>query len=149
MTFLGTLLIAASTSAISDFATTTSAGATQAPVAIDRCEIPRGDATSNWRRWSTPSPTTGDLRIAFHDRASRPVASVAFSVDYRGQVETVKDAGTFSPGAPIDHRYSGRFTDFAYLGSRPNRCRVVSVTFADGSIWSTPAGDDLAESEMQ
>lgn len=146
MTFLGTLLIAAST--ISGPAAATSRSVMQAPVAIDRCEIPRGYTTSSWRRWSVPSMTTGDLRIAFHDRAPRPIANVAFFVDYRGEVETVTDAGTFTPGAPIDHTYSGRFTDFAYLGSRPNRCSVVSVTFADGSIWSssTPS-ENISESE--
>jgi hypothetical protein len=143
MTLLGTLLIAAST--IGGAGAMTPTAATQAPITIDRCEIPRSYETSNWRRWTGLSMTTGALRIAFHDRAQRPIANVAFSVDYRGEVETVRDAGTFSPGAPIDHTYAGRFTDFAYLGSRPNRCHVVSVTFADGSTWSSPpASDDVA-----
>lgn len=146
MTVLGTLLIAAST--FTSTGTTASAVTMQAPVAIDRCEIPRGYATSSWRRWPNTPTTTGNLRIAFHDRAPRPIASVAFSVDYRGEIETVDDAGTFSPGASIDHTYTGRFTDLAYLGSRPNRCRVVSVRFADGSIWSSPtASEDTAEVE--
>jgi hypothetical protein len=148
MIALAPLLIAAST--VAGTAATSSSDAAPGPVVIDRCEVPPTSRTYgaySWRPWANQSATTGALRIAFHDRARTPVTRVAFLVDYRGEVETVRDAGTFSPGASIDHTYAGRFVDFAYLGSRPNRCRVVSVTFADGSIWANPTTGELVETD--
>jgi hypothetical protein len=108
------------------------------PIALDRCAV-----TTNWsylnvranQRWVT----TSGLNIAFHNRSSQTATAVRFLVNYRGDVETIDDVGSFASGVNINHKYP-QFVDFAYLGTRPNFCRVVSVKFADGTTWTAPVG---------
>ncbi|MGD1065626.1 MAG: hypothetical protein ABR975_02315 [Vulcanimicrobiaceae bacterium] len=112
-----------------------------APIAIDKCEIAQrsvSDPFRPWHGWRYPDrnrlPQTNGLRIAFVNQTNTPATEVGFRVGYRGSVEYVRDAGTFSPGVAIDHTHS-QFIDYAYLGSRPNSCKVVFARFADGSMW--------------
>lgn len=106
------------------------------PIAIDVCTITTNVSYLSLRtnqRWVT----TRGLNIAFHNRASQAATAVRFLVSYRGDVETVDDAGSFAPGIKVNHNYA-QFVDFAYLGTRPNFCRLVSVKFADGTSWTAP-----------
>jgi hypothetical protein len=112
-----------------------------APIAVRSCEVTQKTAASYrpWYGWRyaapfAPPPATNGLRIVFANRTNVPATEVGFRVAYRGAVEYVRDAGTFSPGVSIDHSYS-QFVDFAFLGSQPNACRPVFAKFADGSIW--------------
>jgi hypothetical protein len=111
-----------------------------APIAVHSCEVTQKIATSHhpWYGWRYPTsfavPSTNGLRIVFANHTTVPATEVGFRVAYRGAVEYVRDAGTFSPGVPIDHSYS-QFVDFAFLGSHPNVCRPVFAKFADGSTW--------------
>jgi hypothetical protein len=86
--------------------------------------------------WPYPgySHYTDGLRIAFINRSPQTAVRVAFRVNYRGAEENIIDAGTFSSGVNIDHTF-GEFTGFAWLGPKPNECRVVAVRFSDGSVW--------------
>ncbi len=111
------------------------------PVAIDDCTVttnvayPPYSAVRGNIRWVT----TSGLRIGFHVRAAQRAQTIRFQVDYRGDVETIDDTGTFAPGVEIVHSYS-QFVDFAYLGTRPNFCRVLTVKFADGTMWTAQQG---------
>jgi hypothetical protein len=77
---------------------------------------------------------TDGLHIAYVNKSRLTASRVVFSVNYRGDVEHVVDAGTFSPGVTIDHTF-GQFTGLAFLGQRPNSCRVAAVRFTDGTAW--------------
>jgi hypothetical protein len=110
------------------------------PVAITTCSVlawQRGP-TGFWNPYSYPlaggQPITDGIRIAFVNRSARVADRVRFLVNYRGEVEHIIDAGTFSPHVTIDHTF-GNFSGFAYLGPRPNVCRVVGVRFVDGTVW--------------
>jgi hypothetical protein len=110
------------------------------PIAITRCSVLQYQGLEGRRFWypwpSRPfgSIYTDGLHIAYVNRSPVPVSRVVFSINYRGDVEHVVDAGTFSPGVTIDHTF-GQFTGLAFLGDRPNSCRVAAVRFADGSAW--------------
>jgi hypothetical protein len=104
------------------------------PVRISACEITRRARTRNTFN-PYPLAVTGGLHVSFVDLRSVAASEVRFRVDYRGESEVVVDSGMFSPGATISHSFDN-FSDYAYLGPRPNLCRVVSVRFADGSIWN-------------
>jgi hypothetical protein len=117
----------------------TTAVVAPAPVGIDNCALMTnayypgpGFIRNGNMRWVT----TAGLKITFHNRGTQHAASIRFQVNYRGDVETIDDVGNFTPNVQITHSYS-QFVDFAYLGTRPNSCRVVMVKFADGTVWST------------
>jgi hypothetical protein len=118
-----------------------SAAATLPPIGIDDCVVTTNVAYPPYRvvngnfRWVT----TAGLKISFHNRSAQRAQSIRFEVDYRGDVETIDDVGTFAPGVPIVHNYS-QFVDFAYLGTRPNYCHVLSVKLADGTVWTSQRG---------
>ncbi len=63
-----------------------------------------------------------------------PIDRVVFVVNYRGDKEHVVDAGTFSPGVTINHQF-GDFEGDAYIGAKPNSCRVAAVRFTNGTAW--------------
>jgi hypothetical protein len=104
------------------------------PVTISACQITR---RARYRNVVSPYPLpiTGGLRIAFVNHGSSPAKDIRFHVDYRGESEVIEDAGTFSPGALVSHSFDN-FSDYAYLGPTPNICAVVSVRFADGTVWN-------------
>jgi hypothetical protein len=113
---------------------------TRAPIAITRCSVMQYQGVEGRRFWypwaaiSYDSIYTDGVEIAYVNRTSLPASRVVFSVNYRGDIERVVDAGTFSSGVTIDHTF-GQFTGLAFLGSRPNACRVAAVRFADGTAW--------------
>jgi hypothetical protein len=110
-------------------------GAQPPPVAIDQCIVTTNVYYPFVAHGNLRWLTTSGLRIVFHDRAAQRASAIRFLVNYRGDVETIDDAGTFAPGVEVNHSYQ-QFVDFAYLGTRPNFCRVLSVKFADGTTWT-------------
>jgi hypothetical protein len=80
------------------------------------------------------SSFTDGIRIQYINRGPQIATRVAFSVNYRGDIERIVDAGKFSPGVTIDHTF-GQFEGDVWLGPRPNYCRVVAVRYVDGSVW--------------
>jgi hypothetical protein len=78
------------------------------------------------------TPNAGSVSISFVNQNSKPVSSVAFNVTNGRTTSRIVDAGTFSDGAVISHRFSApAFTNA--LGDVT--CSVQSVAFADGSTW--------------
>jgi hypothetical protein len=115
------------------------------PIGLTACEITRRErGRSSLSPY--PLPITGGLRLTFADRANVGATLIRVFVDYRGEAETIEDAGTFSPGATINHTFDN-FSDYAYLGPRPNACRVVFVRFTDGSVWAAPRTQRRANAE--
>jgi hypothetical protein len=110
------------------------------PIAITNCSVLQYVPTGPYPFWRPfgPYPNrslyTDGLRIAFINRGPQVASRVAFLVNYRGDVQHVIDAGTFSPNVTIDHTF-GEFTGDAWLGPKPNVCRAVAVRFRDGSVW--------------
>lgn len=129
-----------------------------APVAIERCSILRaargnigafnyypygyygGFGGYNGFAGGYPgigAPVTDGIRINYKNTSRKVADRVAFGVDYRGQRDVIVDSGTFSPGISIDHTF-GEFSGLAYLGNRPNSCRVLSIRYKDGTIFRAP-----------
>lgn len=114
------------------------------PVTVSDCSILQYVPIERHPFWRPFGPYpygsvyTDGIRIAYVDRAAKTATRVAFLVNYRGDVQRIIDIGTFSPGVTIDHQF-GQFTGDAWLGPKPNVCRVVAVRYADGSFWHAPA----------
>jgi hypothetical protein len=66
------------------------------------------------------------LHVRFANASQRPISRVTFALD---DGTTVTDAGTFTPGATIDHA-------MALTTSTASSCSVKDVRFADGSTWA-------------
>jgi hypothetical protein len=114
---------------------------TSAPIQITSCDVQQYVPTQVrpfWYPWGGPFPYgslyTDGLHISYVNRTQKTIDRVAFAVDYRGDVQRIVDAGTFSPGVTIDHEF-GQFTGLAFLGNQPNSCSVAGVRFTDGSVW--------------
>jgi hypothetical protein len=110
------------------------------PIAITNCSVLQYqgyEGRQYWYPWTYRdfgSIYTDGVHVAYVNKGPLTASRVVFSVNYRGDVEHVVDAGTFSPGVTIDHTF-GQFTGLAFLGQRPNSCRVAAVRFANGSAW--------------
>jgi hypothetical protein len=113
------------------------------PIAITSCQVLQYVPTRAhpfWRPFGPypyGSPYTDGIQIAYVNHASQPAKRVAFETNYRGNIQHIIDAGTFSPGVTINHTF-GDYTGLAWLGPNLNSCRVVAVRFADGSDWHSP-----------
>jgi hypothetical protein len=113
---------------------------TPTPIAITKCQVQQYQGLEGRRFWYPwaysryDSIYTDGVEISYVNKTPLPASRVVFAVNYRGDVEHVVDAGTFSPGVSIDHTF-GQFTGLAFLGVRPNSCRVAAVRFTDGTAW--------------
>jgi hypothetical protein len=110
------------------------------PIAITNCSVlryQRDPGRRYWYPWGFPpnqSLYTDGVDITYVNNTPKVASRVAFVVNYRGDIQHIVDVGTFSPGVSIDHTF-GQFTGDAFLGTRPNTCRVAAVRFSDGSVW--------------
>ena len=79
--------------------------------------------------------TEGFLEISYTNDASKAAKEIDFGLVARGSlIAFVKDAGTFSPGARIDHEFSVDPQIFP-IGTALPYCAVMRVKYADGSEW--------------
>ncbi len=120
-------------------ATSTAAFAQPAPISIQTCTVLQAQRVRQfWYPFGpvipTGAPYTDGIRIVYMNTAPKPANRVAFVVNYRGDVQRIIDAGTFSPNVKIDHTF-GNFSGDAYLGPRPNACTARAVRFVNGSVW--------------
>ena len=123
------------------FGTATAAGAQGAsPIAITTCQVLQYTPTTSHPFWRPFGPYpygsvyTDGIQIGYVNRSPKTATRVAFQANYRGDVQHIIDAGTFSPGVTINHTF-GNYTGDAWLGPNPNSCRVVAVRFTDGTFW--------------
>jgi hypothetical protein len=119
------------------------ANAQAAPITVKDCSVLQYIRTATrpfWYPWGPyprgpyGSPYTDGIHISYANTSTKTATRVAFLVNYRGDVEHVADAGTFSPGVTIDHTFSA-FSGLAWLGPNPNSCRPVAVRYSDGTVW--------------
>jgi hypothetical protein len=131
-----------STAAIATLAAAagSTAAAQSPPVTIQSCTILQAQRSPQrfWYPWGpvvdTRIPVVDGIRIVYANRAGLRANRVAFSVNYRQDVQHIVDVGTFAPNVTIDHTF-GDFSGDAFLGSRPNSCVVQAVRFVNGSVW--------------
>jgi hypothetical protein len=112
------------------------------PIHVSSCTVlqaVRAPRPFFWYPWavSPNAPWTDGLKISYVNTSHLTADRVLFLVNYRGDKERVIDAGTFSPNVTINHEF-GQFTGDAYLGPRPNTCRVGVVRFSNGTVWQMP-----------
>jgi hypothetical protein len=119
--------------------TCTAASAQRAPIAIQSCTVLQAQRVHRfWYPFGPEipvgAPYADGIRIVYVNTAPVAANRVAFVVNYRGDVQRIIDAGTFSPNVTIDHTF-GNFSGDAYLGPRPNACTARAVRFVNGSVW--------------
>jgi hypothetical protein len=107
------------------------------PVAIEACRAYTMNAGKAASKTST-------VEILFHDVGAVAAHAVGFDVNWGGgDVQTIRDVGTFSPGVTIAHKFQHpdpeAYSPLFLLS--PVTCRVQSVQLANGSAWSNAGGD--------
>jgi hypothetical protein len=108
--------------------------AAQPPVRVDSCSLWYRDI--NYGRRSETFTTVGPLNITFTNESSHVVDGIQFAIALPQGVTTINDAGKFSPGVPITHQYGNlNGKQWPYQAKAQPECSVVSVKFADGSVW--------------
>jgi hypothetical protein len=83
---------------------------------------------------SAPGPLISGVSVKFVNDASVVATSVVFKVTYNGRTDTIRDTGKFSPGVPIQARFSN-FARLDYWRPEPDACSLAEVDFADGTVW--------------
>jgi hypothetical protein len=97
----------------------------------------RGTAPYGGTRYYEPG-TQPSLAIGFVNTNATAATIVDFALVAKGHaVAIVRDAGTFSQGAKIDHTFPLDPNVFP-LGTSIVSCVPVHITFAGGSIWNYP-----------
>ena len=82
----------------------------------------------------------GYLGITYRNDGKVAAKEIIFGlVAKRDLVAIVKDVGTFSPGVSIDHEFTLDPQVFP-LGTALPYCKVLRITYADGSMWINPHG---------
>lgn len=85
--------------------------------------------------FGSASPT---LNIAYMNRTQDPIKQIDFGLVANGRlVAEVRDVGTFSPGATIQHAF-GLSPNVFPLQTALARCVPLRVTYADGRVWRNP-----------
>jgi len=110
------------------------------PVTINSCApiINDKNATTSVLGVPLPASQSSGIQIEFVNEATQPATLVNFAVDSGGDHFIIRDVGTFTPGVSIKHQYRNgagqAFVLPAFIAPNIN-CHVVSVQFADGSVW--------------
>jgi hypothetical protein len=134
------LTAAAAACSVIAWRTPQAAAQSTSPIAIQSCTVNQAvRAPRPWGFWypfprAPYAPYTDGLSISYVNVAKKPIDRVLFLVDYRGDKERVVDVGNFTPNVTISHQF-GDFVGDAYIGAKPNYCRVAAVRFSDGSVW--------------
>ena len=89
---------------------------------------------------ATITPEARTLQLRFADVGAVTVSAVVFTVHVGAWRTEIRDAGTFSPGATIDHSFRLDIDDFPWtVFKKPvpqATCVVEQVDFVDGTHWS-------------
>ena len=112
--------------------------ATDGPaIRVDTCGVQLGAPAetyevNHWRtvaRFSVPE-TPARVTIRFVNTSSKTASAILFGI-YAGdeQLATIRDKGTYAPGASIDHTFS---VDYELLpaGTTGFSCRTIGVEYA-------------------
>jgi hypothetical protein len=78
------------------------------------------------------------LSIAYANATQMEMKSIEFGLVANGQlVAEVRDEGTFSPGAKIEHEFGLSPNVFPLQTGLP-RCLPLRITYASGRMWRNP-----------
>lgn len=91
------------------------------PVQVDSCSFVKAGSFEH------------SVQIRFHNASSRTVRTVAFEVHNGPHHVVIRDSGSFSPNAKIDHRLATPTWELYH--SQPHVCTVTYVEFQDGTTW--------------
>lgn len=98
-------------------------GAVQgAPIQVESCSFVRAGSFEH------------SVRIRFHNVSDRTATIVAFDVHNGPHHVTVRDYGTFSPGATIERVFTTPTWELYHAPARA--CTVSYVRFEDGTTWT-------------
>ncbi len=115
-------------------------------VRVTRCDAYRAPAPYA----DTYTNDKGKIRTRYHKRGqdllyisyvndgARPLSEITFAFVVKGwMVAAAQDTGVFSNGALIEHSFPVSDQIFP-LGTEFPHCVVLSVRYADGSVWTNP-----------
>jgi len=101
------------------------------PISIQQCFV------------QVPKPLSkhaSGTTIVYVNNGSKTATSVTFQVGYRNSdhnyLRRVTDQGNFQPGVQVDHSFQ-LYNDVTYGGKNTSSCAAISVTWSDGSKWSS------------
>jgi hypothetical protein len=115
----------------------------QAPVAVTACDVNyRYSGQSPYDNVGIPSVTGVDVR--FQNQRPVDATEVDLQVAYGGRTQTLVENGRFSESTTIA-RTLGAFDGDLFGKTAPDRCDVVAVHYADGSVWQQNAGLPVAQ----
>lgn len=117
-------------------------------IAVSQCNPHRHTAGSAAHPWIDPYGIyhtdarfpyeVGFLGITYANQSRMTAKEVDFGLVARNSlIAVVKDVGTFSPGAKIDHEFSVDPEIFP-IGTAFPQCAVLRVKYGDGREWRNP-----------
>ena len=110
--------------------------AEDSPIAVEACNAYTMNA-------GKAAPKTSTIEIRFRDTGDVAAKAVDFDVDWgHGNVQAIRDVGTFSPGITIAHKFQHPDPEASspLFPHPPVICRVESVQLANGSAWTGGSG---------
>lgn len=130
------LLVAATTCANADetfgVPNTNNAPPTGSPVQIEDCKAGQDGGM-------LVATTDGSFDIAFTNEGSTTANLIRFQIDLGQDRIYIRDAGTFSPGVTVNHRFrrrGGNVVSSPLFAPAKFQCSVASVHFIDGTDWT-------------
>lgn len=93
----------------------------------------------------------GRFEIAFSNEGGTAADLIRFQVDLDQERFFIRDAGKFSPGITIRHRYrqrGGNVVSSPLLRPAKMHCEVLAVHFVDGTSW-TPSSVDASDPKAE
>lgn len=92
-------------------------------VALQSCVVNKGD-----------NGLTNGINVVYANTNPSPITEVSFLVKYQGLKVVLKDTGTFTNGAQINHNLTGGLVGSPWNGPTPKLCAVQRVVSADGTV---------------
>jgi hypothetical protein len=118
-------------------------GAHGSPITMNDCAfIYRSNVYSSW---------IYRLRIEFTNESPKTADLVTFAVKSDVGSATIRDVGTYEPGAETTHEYRQFYGTRVYGPNEDLHCAVQAIHFTDGTVWqngSNPGGTVAMDSPL-
>lgn len=76
---------------------------------------------------------TNGINVVYTNTHASPAYEVDFIIGYRGHRYVLRDTGTFTQGAVINHNLTNALVGYQWSGPTPNRCTVKKVMLGNGN----------------
>ncbi|HTU83860.1 MAG TPA: hypothetical protein VMF61_17180 [Candidatus Acidoferrales bacterium] len=80
------------------------------------------------------SGNTNGINVVYVNTHPSAATEVDFLVGYRHHRYILRDTGTFTKGAVINHNLANALVGYAWEGPTPNLCEVNRVVLANGRV---------------